>query len=174
MFHNPYPAIPSPSIQTIWGGALPAENVRVTLSAARDATFNFVHYDIQVKARPVVVPVSLRDSTAHIQVPRHPLKVTLRHTVSTFTDPAVDLGLLLVYQISPRVYEADPRIGSCEQHYAPLPLFDPPLGVLGMRQISGCTLCGIVGPDPEGAGYRAWGGGNIGWVHPTCLVRVYA
>ena len=173
MFHNPYPTIPTPSLQTIWGRVPPAANVQVILSAERDDVSNLAHYDITVKAQPVVVHVPLHGSMAQIQVPKHPLCTTARQSMSTQVDPAVDLAQLLVYKISPLVYEADPRIGSCEQFYAPLPLFDPPLGIAGMRQISGCALCGITGPDPEGAGYRAWGGGNIGWVHPTCLVRVY-
>jgi hypothetical protein len=179
MLHNLYPtmfslAVPTTlPLQAFWGSAPPAANVQVILSATREDTFNLVFYEITVKAQPVVVLVPLQGSTAQIQVPKQPLRITARQSMSAFANTAGDLHTLLLHRISPLVYEADPRIGSCEQSYAPLPLFDPPLGIAGMRQISGCALCGITGPDPEGAGYRAWGGGNIGWVHPTCLVRVY-
>jgi hypothetical protein len=76
---------------------------------------------------------------------------------------------------APRLYEADPRIGSCDRTYPSLPLFDPPQGVDAMRGGMGwrCPLCGESGRDLGFAGYRAWGGGNIGWVHPTCLANVY-
>ena len=167
-----------------WGAAIPSDHVDVVVSLVAQAyTADYV-VCLRVRAKPTKRILYLGSTSKAITFPSGILNVESRAVVtgrdlmyagSTNISETliVEAVKYAVREAAPRLYESDPRIGSCDQNYPYLPLFDPPNGVDAMRRISGCPLCGEKKPDPGGAGYRAWGGGNLGWVHPTCLANVY-
>jgi len=163
-----------------WGASRPFDNVTATVSATHNQFTGDYVVDLRVRVKPRKVAVHQR----YITVPAEVTDVDARASLASMAlSDVYGSGALFsllsetlrsaVREAAPRLYEADPRIGSCDKDYPYVPLFDPPNGVAAMRRLSGCALCGQAVPDPGGAGYRAWGGGNIGWVHPTCLVGVY-
>jgi len=163
-----------------WGASRPFENVTATVTVAPVSFTGDYAVDLRVRVKPRKVVVHSR----YITVPSDVTDVGSRASIQTRDlyyahGDGATISILLdalrsaVREAAPRLYEADPRIGSCDKDYPYVPLFDPPNGVTAMRRFSGCALCGQAVPDPGGLGYRAWGGGNIGWVHPTCLVGVY-
>ena len=167
-----------------WGAVLPSDNVSASVSMAPHPFTAEYHVRLSVRAKPTKRILYLGSTGKAITFPGSVLDVesqavlTARDIVyagkSNILDAFVTEAVkTAVREAAPRLYEADPRIGSCDRSYPPLPLFDPPNGVDAMRRIPGCPLCGDRKPDPEGAGYRAWGGGNLGWVHPSCLANVY-
>lgn len=167
-----------------WGAVSPSENVDAVVSMVAQPFTADYHVCLRVRAKPTKRILYLGSTSRFITFPSAILDVESRSVIaardlfdagrSNILDALVAEAVrMAVRQAAPRLYEADPRIGSCDRTYPPLPLFDPPNGVDAMRRFPGCPLCGDRKPDPGGAGYRAWGGGNIGWVHPTCLANVY-
>lgn len=166
-----------------WGAARPFGNVQTDVRFTKDPTSGSGTLELNVRVKPYKRPLLLGvRGHGYITTPPEGVSVSSRIVV---TEKDMTYGVLspenvsiqalqrAVIGASTRLYEADPRIGTCDQRYDHLPLFDPPNGLDAMRRIPGCSLCGKSVPDPDGAGYRAWGGGNLGWVHPTCLADVY-
>lgn len=166
-----------------WGAARPFVNVQLVVRFTRNPAEAAHVLELNVRVSPNKRPLLLGDQVERIiTTPPGGVSVSSRIAV---TDRELEYGngspevialqalQRAVLSASARLYEADPRIGTCDQRYHHVPLFDPPNGLDAMRRIPGCSLCGTSAPDPGGAGYRAWGGGNIGWVHPTCLADVY-
>lgn len=159
-----------------WGASRPFGNVTATVYTYAEAYSDTYTAIVHVRVEPIAVAVHKRTIT----VPPQPVEVTGKGSVRSrdwycsadVGQAATAVVAQCVRDMAHLLYEADPRIGSCNNRYPHLPLFDPPNGVEGMRRIPGCPLCGRVEPDPGAVGYRVWGGGNVGWVHPTCLVRV--
>lgn len=167
-----------------WGAVSPYANVEGVVSLGAQPFNTDYHVCLRVwatqmkrilyldgaKNKALTIPVSFLsiESTATI---------TLNdwYAVSENIQDALIIAAIkqVVRAAAPRLYEADPRIGTCDQTYPALPLFDPPNGVDAMRRIPGCPLCGEEKPDPQGARHRVWGGGNLGWVHSSCLADVY-
>jgi hypothetical protein len=167
----------------VWGSARPFGNVITDVKVASNPhTINYT-MELRVRVKPYKRPLLLGDQVKrYITTPPDVVSVSSQIVVSAKelehgnAQPNAIVSQVLhrmVRSASTRLYEADPRIGTCDQRYDHMPLFDPPNGLDAMRRIPGCSLCGTSAPDPGGAGYRAWGGGNIGWVHPTCLANVY-
>lgn len=168
-----------------WGATPPSDNVDGTVSLVAQQFTADYHVCLRVRAKPTKRILYLGDGrNKAITFPASILTVESRAVITSrdlhhaASDNILDAILTdaikyVVREAAPRLYESDPRIGSCDQNYPYLPLFDPPNGVDAMRRIPGCPLCGEKKPDPGGAGYRAWGGGNLGWVHPSCLADVY-
>lgn len=168
-----------------WGAVPPYENVEGTVSLVAQPSTADYHVCLRVRAKPMKRILYLGgDRNKALTIPASILSVESRAVITSrdlryaasdniLNALVADAIKYAVRGAAPRLYEADPRIGSCDRSYPPLPLFDPPNGVDAMRRIHGCPLCGEERPDPGGAGYRAWGGGNLGWVHPSCLADVY-
>jgi hypothetical protein len=161
-----------------WGANHPLDNVHTTVHTMLSVEGMTWTVELRVQVTPRRVTLFNRATTVPnrgIQVrsvASIPMRDILHHRLGSDDRRLMVLGET-VRKAAPLLYEADPRIGSCARGYPTLPLFDPPNGVDAMRRFSGCALCGRAVPDPGGAGHRAWGGGNIGWVHPTCLGDVY-
>jgi hypothetical protein len=167
-----------------WGAAPPYANVEGVVSLDTKPFTPDYHVCLRVWANPMkrilflggaknkvlTIPLSLFSIESTVTITRDAW-----YAVSENIEDALIIAVIkqLVMAAAPRLYEADPRIGTCDQTYPALPLFDPPNGVDAMRRIPGCPLCGQEKPDLQGARQRVWGGGNIGWVHPTCLAAVY-
>ena len=177
------PALRPALDRVAWGAARPFGNVRLVVRFTRDPADAAHVLELNVRVNPHKRPLLLGGQVKRtITTPPAGVSVSSRIAVAdrelgygNVSPEVIALQALqrAVLGASTRLYEADPRIGTCDQRYEHLPLFDPPNGPDAMRRIPGCPLCGKVAPDPGGAGYRAWGGGNIGWVHPTCLADVY-
>lgn len=168
--------------EVAWGEVRPFGNVQATVCLTpTPATSDYsVTLDVRVMPARVVLGYARRHITVPVDATRVGGTVGVPARALWYANGAdAEFNIVrealksLVYQAAPRLYEADPRIGSCDAKYPHLPLFDPMGGVAAMRRFHGCPLCGQAVPDPGGAGYRAWGGGNLGWVHPTCLSEVY-
>ena len=175
--------------ETVWGTVRPFSHVTTTVTVYKLPYDAAVQMSLRVLVEPYKHPLHLGanlDEGVYISTPLEGCNVGSTVTVSLEILKAAPNEASATYVIheslrklvgiaAPRLYDADPRIGSCDRTYPLLPLFDPPNGVDAMRGGMGwtCPLCGTGGRDPGGAGYRAWGGGNIGWVHPTCLAHVY-
>lgn len=165
-----------------WGATRPANHVHTEVWFDRMHATTSRALTLNVRVKPDKRLLHLGSKSRYIITPPEPVSVGAQIVLSDkelaygHASPEVIVLQALqksVLQVSVRLYEADPRIGSCDHRYEHLPLFDPPNGIDAMRRFPGCVLCGDITPDPGGAGYRAWGGGNVGWVHPTCLANVY-
>ncbi len=183
------PLLQSRLKEAVWGTCTPFSHVSTVLTVDAVPYDAAVQMSLRVQVEPFMHALHLGanlDEGVYISTPPQICGVGSSVTVSLEILKAAPNAAAATYVIheslrklvgiaAPRLYEADPRIGSCDRTYPLLPLFDPPQGVDAMRGGMGwrCPLCGEGGRDLGFAGYRAWGGGNIGWVHPTCLANVY-
>ena len=169
----------------LWGDVDPTSypNIKATIHCVRDPMTLGMDFTLCVKFQPVTHFLSVSPNNwtgGHtFVVPTQPEEIVVRNSLHerTFMMLAEHGAVIFINEMRnklwdwlPRLWEMDPRIGTCDQHYPTFPLFDHGAGDINLRRkYHGCALCDYA--YGSGDGYRTWGGGNIGWVHPSCLLR---
>ena len=158
-----------------WGTVPPRPNVQTWLQIDSLVFRDEYQINLNVVVQPIEVVVAGRryhvppETVAVNSTSQMPLQILQQNSDSERWAMIRRSVGIAVSQVAPLLYESDPRIWSKDQVYPALPLFDPPGGVEFFRVIRACVLCS----NPDAMDLRVWGGGNVGWVHPTCLAQAH-
>lgn len=161
--------------KVLWNGVYPQSGMpHLFLSHRPNEDVNAVVFQLDFRIQPnqiTVAPYTFTTPRRHVTVrcEKIILNEVIRSRGIQIIVPTLD-GM--ARECAPHLYECDPRIGMVcdwDREFIEWPLFDPPGGLrmAVFSQQPHCTLC----DTPHGK--RVWGGGNIGWVHLMCLVRVH-